>query len=892
MAANSFALYKRDKQQEIALKYNLQNQAEIHQKALELWVNEPLKTRQQYVEMSTPKQVDQPTPQSSSQINSEIYHLNVHSASSNNPAFQIPQFESSKISPIFSSNVPLPGSVSPDVLFATQLEEPANDLQLYFNGPLEDAFKNGFDTYSNESQLNFAVGEIHRKLFYLDPSSPESKKLIYTDASIVVKSTSTPYNFELLISKSDDADNYVDEENELNDFEASFLIDVQLLFKRDRFRLQWADIEDESGICGWEFLVDSTIPGSNVDLFEEAVHYSMMQRKLKKPKDDITRNDFESFVSSYAKTVSQSSVGVWKSTSPNKSLNISPNKLVDTPVSPIIPVETAAIPKPELTLSPPDISVVQSKVRHMLKPVEIESCEVLIKMNCELWIYDVVSTTFIQCFPQIQVELLKSLEEEFKYEFVVYIEGVASIVQELKNEIYPFFDSQQLAFIWNTISEHPISWSIKFAKEDASIYQEFNHWFSNCLYEATNKSSFSKAKKLEQDFIQNMFEDMEIDSDRLIEAEEEEDEEEEETAPVKQERENPFNDNSENSLLAVGYKHNRSFVVRGNKIGVFKHGEEDDLEFATTINNIGTMNGQYFSPRKVMLHQQDSSLLMMKPKDYKNVYKMDLETGKVVEEWNVDEYLSVSEIAPEAKFSQLTAEQTILGINQKSMFKIDPRLSGSKIVQDTSKIYGSNLQFSTIATTGNGKVVVGSDKGEIRLYDKLGKIAKTSLPGLGDPIIGLDTTENGEYVLATCKTYLLLIETTVKGESKSAFEKSIKPTPRRLTLKPEHAAWLGPNISFTPAKFNAELGGREKRIITSTGKFIISWNFREIKLGKYYNYTIKEYTEKVVADNFKYGQDRDIIVALPSNVEMVKKNHLSTPVKLLKSRSEIVNSPY
>ncbi|KAJ3273273.1 hypothetical protein HDV01_004631 [Terramyces sp. JEL0728] len=697
------------------------------------------------------------------------------------------------------------------------------------------------------------------KLFYLDPTSNESKKLIYNDATIAVKSTGTPFNYELLITKSEDSDNHADDDHELNDFEASFLIDAQLMLKRDRFRIIWADIEDESGVCGWEYNVDSTIPGSNVDLFEEAVHYSMMERQFKKPKDEITSNEYARYVQHYRERVAQTSIGAWKSTTPKKT------QQSNTPV------------KPETNLAPTDISSVQKRVRGILKPVKVEKGEVLIKMNCELWIYDVVSTTFIQCFPAVRVELIKSQEEEFKYQYVVYIDGSASIVQELRNDICPFFDSEQLAFIWNTISDNPVSWSLKFDKNDKEIYQEFNHWFSNCLYESTNKSLFSKAKKIEQEFIQNMFEDMEIDDERPP-SDEEEEEDEEDVAPLK-EQENPFNDKSENSLLAVGYKHNRSFVVRGNKIGVFKHGEEEDLEFATTI-------------KKVMLHQQDSSLLMMKPDDNRNVYRMDLETGKVVEEWNVDENISVTEIAPEAKYAQLTNEQTVLGINQKSMFKIDPRLSQSKVVQDTSKIYSTNLQFSTIATTGDGRMVVGSEKGEIRLYDKLGKIAKTSLPGLGDPIIGIDTTENGDYVLATCKTYLLLIQTTVKGEQRSSFEKSIKPTPRRLTLKPEHAAWLGPNISFTPAKFNAEQGGREKRIITSTGKFIISWNFREVKLGKYYNYTIKEYTEKVVADNFKYGQDRDIIVALPSNVEMVKKNHLSTPVKLLKSRSNIVNSPY
>jgi hypothetical protein len=52
-----------------------------------------------------------------------------------------------------------------------------------------------------------------------------------------------------------------------------------------------------------------------------------------------------------------------------------------------------------------------------------------------------------------------------------------------------------------------------------------------------------------------------------------------------------------NSQLAVGYNNDRSFVVRGNQIGVFKH-TPDSLEFSTTIQNIKTMDGKAFSPGK------------------------------------------------------------------------------------------------------------------------------------------------------------------------------------------------------------------------------------------------------------------------------------------------------
>jgi hypothetical protein len=84
----------------------------------------------------------------------------------------------------------------------------------------------------------------------------------------------------------------------------------------------------------------------------------------------------------------------------------------------------------------------------------------------------------------------------------------------------------------------------------------------------------------------------------------------------------------------------------------------------------------------------------------------------------------------------------------------------------------------------------------------------------------------------------------------------------------------------------------EKTIITSTGPYIITWNFRQVKNGRLHDYSIKKYEENVVADNFKFGADRNIIVALASNVQMVKKSALQTPTKFLKSNSSIVNSPY
>ena len=111
---------------------------------------------------------------------------------------------------------------------------------------------------------------------------------------------------------------------------------------------------------------------------------------------------------------------------------------------------------------------------------------------------------------------------------------------------------------------------------------------------------------------------------------------------------------------------------------------------------------------------------------------------------------------------------------------------------------------------------------------------------------------------------------------------------------------MNEQVSFTPARFNTG-DKEEKSIVTSTGPYVITWNFRRVKQGYTKDYQIKKYSEVVMADQFLYGRDKAIVVALPNDVTMTTKlespmktfkSDLTTPVKNLKSRSSIVNSPY
>lgn len=348
---------------------------------------------------------------------------------------------------------------------------------------------------------------------------------------------------------------------------------------------------------------------------------------------------------------------------------------------------------------------------------------------------------------------------------------------------------------------------------------------------------------------------------------------------------------AKNQHLVVGYKHDRSFVSRGDALSIFKHTDDDQLELLTDIDRVRTSDGRRLltCPRQLMLHEEDRSLLLVDAQEPGTIHRLDVEYGRVVEEWQATKSYeegdpsstSLAAILPSSKYAQLTGEPTLIGLTDRSLFRLDPRLPGPvKRVQAESKEYVLKNGFSCGATTGAGELAVGSARGEIRLFDRLDRRAKTLLPGFGDPILALDSTESGRWLVATCKTYLLLICTEhADQEGLLGFHRSLgakKPTPRRLQLRPEHVAYLGGPVSFTPARFSTGQS-EERSIITSTGPYVITWNLRRVKAGHLYDYQIRKYEDTVVADNFRYGQDRSIVVTLPHHVTMLSKRSLSTP---------------
>lgn len=340
-----------------------------------------------------------------------------------------------------------------------------------------------------------------------------------------------------------------------------------------------------------------------------------------------------------------------------------------------------------------------------------------------------------------------------------------------------------------------------------------------------------------------------------------------------------------NSLMELGKFKDRAFVCRGSQIGVFRYSESDRLDFVTTINSCKALDGSIFSPAKMMLHQQDSSLLMLDPARENVVARMDLERGQIVEEYKTssDEVnWKVLHMAPTTKFQGMSHDATFVGLNQRSLFRMDPRVSTSasmQRVEDACYSFSANSKplLSCVASTEAGDYVVGSSRGEIRLFSRdsgIAKRPKTTFPGCGDAITGIDVTASGDYVLATTATYLLLIPTKVDDEA-TGFTKPLgknKPRPIRLRLQPADAAAFGGAINFRPARFDTTLGVRHERVIaTSTGPYLVCWNFARAARGDSTAYTWARADQAIVAEDWMPNDTNAVMLTLPDDVKIAKR---------------------
>jgi hypothetical protein len=338
-------------------------------------------------------------------------------------------------------------------------------------------------------------------------------------------------------------------------------------------------------------------------------------------------------------------------------------------------------------------------------------------------------------------------------------------------------------------------------------------------------------------------------------------------------------------FLQCGKVHDRAFVCQDidgvSEIQVHALGGSRDT---MAIRNLKA-GGNAITPSKGLLHQGDKTLLLIDQQSDK-VHHLDLETEKVVQTYNADNQ-KVMDLFPVTKFAQAENEQTFLGMNGKATFVMDPRQAGNSH-RVRSYEYASNPQLSCMASDAKGHFVVGSRIGEFRLFDgekggKEGTIkkAKTLLQGFGDAVTNVDVTSDGQWILGTTDTYLILLEAKLGGGD-TAFEKPMpaanRPKPIRLQLKVDDIANLGlDGAKFTPARFEADEGRKDQRIVTSMGSVAVKWDFGKIRRARSEKgknsatYTLTRMDDFIVATDI-FAKNRNVVVAYDGGVQVIGKH--------------------
>lgn len=388
-------------------------------------------------------------------------------------------------------------------------------------------------------------------------------------------------------------------------------------------------------------------------------------------------------------------------------------------------------------------------------------------------------------------------------------------------------------------------WSMKFP--DIGSYNSFWNDYNNKLFENLYGEANTQANRetfLGKDFASTMF----TEEAEKIKMEWEEEPEESMPLPRTPIRE-AFKTDDSIQLVKVGIKDN-SFLFRGQRVNALRNVEGGVIDQGAGFV-LKKADGSILSPSRVMLADHERRMGLLDHDDPYALCYADVETGKVVQEWNFkkdDVDIPMTDIVPETKNAPAEDRTTFLSFDTNRICRWDTR-DPSGVVQSYSpeldyvsgKDYSKNTNFTCMATTGDGSVVVGSKDGKVRLYsNKLSlKKASTAFPGIGTPITHIDVTFDGKWVVATTDYFIEVIKTTATdddGKPINGFHKSLSvhaSPPKLLKLRAEDRAMMG-DSPFKKAKFTfvTESGIQERWIVTTCGMYSVLWNFRQVKAHK------------------------------------------------------------
>ena len=435
--------------------------------------------------------------------------------------------------------------------------------------------------------------------------------------------------------------------------EKIFLLDKQLHFRseiRDGGEkvFAWRDLSGDPGDV-FEFVCDPKTPPQEIGTFEMVAIKCQYERKYRKSNDVASEKELEQFNFTAQPIPSASPVASPALKASAESQMVKARKPPRSGKARELKGEPEREPIP--TVAPPSA-------------VHPEAREILTKTRAELHLFDFDSGTFMLQDPDIIATVTEV--GHWQYWLQISSEKRDWLGQPVVADINPVFNFEYLSFIFNHYTQDgsAYSWLLRF--KDQRTEEMFQEGLMQALWEQLNETKWVKSKDDEREYVLEAFQDLTMEDAPDDEENPEPESEVEEPADDGQRSEIYDSDESEddavtrdadgnvNSQLAVGYKHDRSFVVRGSKIGVFKHTPNNNLEFSTNISKVETPKGKLFSPKKVMLHAEDTNMILQNEDNPNSLYRMDLEYGKVVDEWKVHDDIQVNTFAPEKVRSIVT----------------------------------------------------------------------------------------------------------------------------------------------------------------------------------------------------------------------------------------------
>ena len=341
---------------------------------------------------------------------------------------------------------------------------------------------------------------------------------------------------------------------------------------------------------------------------------------------------------------------------------------------------------------------------------------------------------------------------------------------------------------------------------------------------------------------------------------------------------------TKNKLILQSYN-NHTFVIKeNNEIDIFKTNLEDDkLINISSISPIKIKNENSFFQdiiiSKAKMFNNDNEILFQDSNNKNTIYQYDLNKQQIIQDWDCDvnkKFLNCNintddliDFTYPKKLGQLNEKNEMIGINCNSIFLLDQRVNRKNKIVDF-KNYSTNPNFKSIVTTGFGGIATGSENGDIRLFNEIGRNAKTLMTGFNYPIKYLDSTIDGKYILATCDKYILVINTeneyNLNGFNTCFRTTTIKPLILHLSINDLIKYNLN-NEFFTPAKFNNNTNCKEMMIISSLGQYIILWNFKQVQNGETNIYRIINVNEYVIGKTTKFDKNQ-LIIALPDKLRL------------------------